>query len=101
MESNNVRWEECFIKADLKDKKVDKTSLCYVSCREGNDSKCWSSLNQKDGGFPDTFKAMLKTVTNGDAIKVPPGAPCNNFAGYCDVFNNCREVDANGPLSRL
>ncbi|XP_013415901.1 disintegrin and metalloproteinase domain-containing protein 10-like isoform X3 [Lingula anatina] len=101
IESNNVRWEECFIKADLADKEVDKTSLCYVSCREGNATKCWSSLNQKDSGFPDTFKDMLQNVTNGAAIKAPPGAPCNNFAGYCDVFYKCRGVDADGPLARL
>ena len=31
----------------------------------------------------------------------PSGAPCNNFRGYCDVFQKCRDVDANGPLSRL
>ena len=29
------------------------------------------------------------------------GAPCNNFRGYCDVFQKCRDVDADGPLSRL
>ncbi|RXG70383.1 Disintegrin and metalloproteinase domain-containing protein 10 [Armadillidium vulgare] len=30
-----------------------------------------------------------------------PGAPCNNFQGYCDVFQKCRAVDAEGPLARL
>ena len=30
-----------------------------------------------------------------------PGAPCNDFNGYCDVFLKCRAVDADGPLSRL
>ena len=29
------------------------------------------------------------------------GAPCNNFRGYCDVFQKCRDVDADGPLARL
>lgn len=29
------------------------------------------------------------------------GAPCNNFKGFCDVFQICRDVDADGPLARL
>ncbi len=29
------------------------------------------------------------------------GAPCNEFRGYCDVFQKCRDVDADGPLARL
>ena len=29
------------------------------------------------------------------------GAPCDNFKGYCDVFQKCRSVDADGPLARL
>ena len=34
-------------------------------------------------------------------LKQFPGAPCNNYNGYCDVFLKCRAVDADGPLSRL
>lgn len=30
-----------------------------------------------------------------------PGSPCNNYAGYCDVFRKCREVDPSGPLATL
>lgn len=30
-----------------------------------------------------------------------PGAPCDDFKGYCDVFQKCRGVDADGPLARL
>ena len=29
------------------------------------------------------------------------GAPCNGFKGFCDVFQICRDVDADGPLARL
>ena len=29
------------------------------------------------------------------------GAACDNFMGYCDVFQKCRGVDADGPLARL
>ena len=29
------------------------------------------------------------------------GAPCDNFNGYCDVFQKCRAVNEDGPLARL
>ena len=29
------------------------------------------------------------------------GTPCNDYNGYCDILNKCRDVDAEGPLSRL
>lgn len=29
------------------------------------------------------------------------GTPCNNYNGYCDVFQRCREVDPSGPLATL
>lgn len=34
-------------------------------------------------------------------LKQSPGAPCDNYNGYCDVFLKCRKVDADGPLARL
>ncbi|KAH8022627.1 hypothetical protein HPB51_000927 [Rhipicephalus microplus] len=30
-----------------------------------------------------------------------PGTPCDNYNGYCDVFQKCREVDPSGPLATL
>lgn len=33
--------------------------------------------------------------------KLRPGSPCNEYLGYCDVFQRCRPVDAEGPLARL
>lgn len=30
-----------------------------------------------------------------------PGTPCNDYNGYCDVFQMCREVDPSGPLATL
>lgn len=30
-----------------------------------------------------------------------PGTPCNDYNGYCDVFQKCREVDPSGPLATL
>lgn len=40
-------------------------------------------------------------MKKGKNLKQFPGAPCNDFNGYCDVFLKCRAVDADGPLSRL
>ncbi|XP_064463697.1 disintegrin and metalloproteinase domain-containing protein 10-like [Ornithodoros turicata] len=34
-------------------------------------------------------------------IRMMPGSPCNEMRGYCDVFQKCRLVDAEGPISRL
>lgn len=30
-----------------------------------------------------------------------PGTPCNDYSGYCDVFQMCREIDPSGPLATL
>ena len=43
----------------------------------------------------------IDEMKNGKNLKQFPGAPCNDFNGYCDVFLKCRAVDADGPLSRL
>ena len=40
-------------------------------------------------------------MKNISGIKLRPGSPCNDFKGYCDVFQKCRAVDAEGPLARL
>jgi len=34
-------------------------------------------------------------------IMLSVGAPCDNFKGYCDVFQKCRAVNEDGPLARL
>ncbi|CAN7986580.1 unnamed protein product, partial [Ixodes hexagonus] len=43
--------------------------------------------------FPST-----KSLCN---LKLQPGAPCNGLKGYCDVFHKCRDIDEEGPLTRL
>ena len=30
-----------------------------------------------------------------------PGTPCDNYNGYCDVNQRCREVDPSSPLATL
>uniref|UniRef100_T1J2R6 ADAM10 endopeptidase n=1 Tax=Strigamia maritima TaxID=126957 RepID=T1J2R6_STRMM len=74
--------EECFLPKSVG---VTPEKLCELAC-------------QNDGA-PDTCASHMDSSYNN--IKLRPGAPCDNFQGYCDVFQKCRAVDAEGPLARL
>ena len=66
------------------------TKSCELCCKEpGEGQPCLSSfeLNKAPLDVPDMFSK--------------PGTPCNNYQGYCDVFQKCREVDPSGPLATL
>ncbi|XP_040354953.1 disintegrin and metalloproteinase domain-containing protein 10 [Ixodes scapularis] len=78
--------DECFLTADT-DPSPDK--MCEVACQE------------KDR--PETCKSTydIERMREIRGIKLRPGSPCNSFQGYCDVFQKCRNVDAEGPLARL
>ncbi|KAM4709405.1 disintegrin and metalloproteinase domain-containing protein 10-like [Discoglossus pictus] len=56
-------------------------------------------------GRPDTCKSTtsveLAYFFNKTLIQLPPGAPCGQRQGYCDMFHFCRFVDADGPIARL
>ena len=57
------------------------TKPCELCCKEpGEDKPCLSSfeLNEPPFDMPDMVSK--------------PGTPCNNYQGYCDVFQKCREV---------
>ena len=51
------------------------------------------------------------TCVPSHRINIPPGkndptylqvgSPCNNYMGYCDVFNECRLANEDGPLSSI
>lgn len=67
-----------------------KTKACELCCkRPGENQECLSSFgwNVKPYDIPDLY--------------AKPGSPCNDYNGYCDVFQNCREVDPSGPLATL
>jgi len=54
---------------------------CELCCKEpGEGNPCMSSfqLNVPPLDVPDMYSK--------------PGTPCNNYQGYCDVFQKCREV---------
>ncbi|XP_076544396.1 disintegrin and metalloproteinase domain-containing protein 10 isoform X2 [Osmia lignaria lignaria] len=66
------------------------TKSCELCCKlPGEDQPCRSSFawNSAPYDIPD----MLSK----------PGTPCNDYNGYCDVFQRCREVDPSGPLATL
>ncbi|XP_059488590.1 disintegrin and metalloproteinase domain-containing protein 10 [Neocloeon triangulifer] len=66
------------------------TKACELCCKSpGDDQPCLSSFdwNLPPFDIPDLYSK--------------PGTPCNNYIGYCDVFQKCREVDPSGPLATL
>ncbi|KAF7414325.1 hypothetical protein HZH68_002814 [Vespula germanica] len=66
------------------------TKSCELCCKlPGEDQPCLSSFtwNSAPYDIPD----MLSK----------PGTPCNDYNGYCDIFQKCREVDPSGPLATL
>ncbi|XP_076295147.1 disintegrin and metalloproteinase domain-containing protein 10 [Lasioglossum baleicum] len=66
------------------------TKACELCCRlPGENQPCLSSYdwNSPPYDIPDMFSK--------------PGTPCNDYNGYCDVFQKCREVDPSGPLATL
>ncbi|PFX21056.1 Disintegrin and metalloproteinase domain-containing protein 10 [Stylophora pistillata] len=67
---------------------AQENHLCDLCCKDGEEGKCLPASEIKE----------MKEEKN---LKQFPGAPCNDFNGYCDVFLKCRAVDADGPLSRL
>ena len=76
--------EECFLTAK-KGAKPDE--MCEVACQS-----------------PDRIDTCRRTseieaMRNISGLKLRPGSPCNDFQGYCDVFQRCRAVDAEGPFS--
>ena len=63
---------------------------CELCCKQpGEDKPCLSSFEWNEPPFdvPDMY--------------AKPGTPCNDYNGYCDVSQKCREVDPSGPLATL
>lgn len=66
------------------------TKACELCCKlPGDQQPCMSSFEWNDAPYdiPDMYSK--------------PGTPCNDYNGYCDVFQKCREVDPSGPLATL
>ncbi|CAG9795317.1 unnamed protein product, partial [Diatraea saccharalis] len=69
-------------------RKEDPRSACELCCRKPG-GPCLSSFHWNAAPYdvPDMY--------------AKPGTPCNDYNGYCDVFQRCREVDPAGPLATL
>uniref|UniRef100_A0A6G1S4U6 ADAM10 endopeptidase n=1 Tax=Aceria tosichella TaxID=561515 RepID=A0A6G1S4U6_9ACAR len=80
------QMEECFLTSKAGAKPED---MCEVACQ------------QRDK--PNTCRrtSEIPEMKHMSGLKLRPGSPCNEFIGYCDVFQKCRPVDAEGPLARL
>lgn len=63
--------------------------MCEVACQKINDVNSCKRTSE------------IEQMKNISGLKLRPGSPCNEFQGYCDVFQRCRAVDAEGPLARL
>ncbi|XP_044018112.1 disintegrin and metalloproteinase domain-containing protein 10-like [Aphidius gifuensis] len=66
------------------------TKSCELCCKlPGEDQSCISSFEWNSS--PYEIPSMMSK----------PGTPCNDYNGYCDIFQKCREVDPTGPLATL
>lgn len=48
-----------------------------------------------------TSSSVLSTYFEGKRVALLPGSPCYKSQGYCDHFQTCRLLDADGPIARL
>ncbi|XP_075550092.1 disintegrin and metalloproteinase domain-containing protein 10 homolog [Dermacentor variabilis] len=63
--------------------------MCLIACRENvPGSECKEACS---------FERMRDFCGR----RMQPGAPCYDLQGYCDVFQKCHLIDAQGLLSRL
>uniref|UniRef100_A0A183BHX7 ADAM10 endopeptidase n=1 Tax=Globodera pallida TaxID=36090 RepID=A0A183BHX7_GLOPA len=67
--------------------------LCQLACE--TEAGCQAAAN-----IP-RLTVYTQEGRRAGQLLLPPGSPCNNYQGYCDIFRKCRSVDSNGPLSRL
>ncbi|XP_015116247.1 disintegrin and metalloproteinase domain-containing protein 10 isoform X2 [Diachasma alloeum] len=66
------------------------TKSCELCCKlPGEEQPCISSFEWNSP--PYEIPNMMSK----------PGTPCNDYNGYCDIFQKCREVDPTGPLATL
>ncbi|CAH8847986.1 unnamed protein product [Trichobilharzia szidati] len=94
-------WHECSL---TRDKKVTPELMCFVACKQNiSGAPCISTFQlETDSTLRTKYPQLVaELLRNGRGTKLPPGAPCDNYRGYCDVFMRCVSVDAEGPLARL
>ncbi|KAK4336683.1 hypothetical protein RND71_044109 [Anisodus tanguticus] len=78
--------EECFLTSK---NGARPEEMCEVACQRGNDASTCKRTSE------------IESMKKISGLKLRPGSPCNDFQGYCDIFQKCRAVDAEGPLAQL
>ena len=68
----------------------DLESPCLLCCKRTNEGTCRPTSDENY-----SYHFRYKNYTK------PPGTPCMENHGYCDVFRRCREINKEGPLMRL
>ncbi|KAI4872957.1 hypothetical protein NFI96_023641 [Prochilodus magdalenae] len=69
----------------------NKKEKCHMCCQQkGNPRTCAS-----------TTSSVLSMHFKGKHVALVPGSPCFKNQGYCDHFQTCRILDADGPIARL
>ncbi|XP_077484551.1 disintegrin and metalloproteinase domain-containing protein 10 homolog [Amblyomma americanum] len=77
--------QECYLTAAH----LSMEDLCLIACREDEPgSECKQAC---------AFESMKDFCGR----RMLPGAPCYDLQGYCDAFQKCRHIDAEGILFRL
>lgn len=76
---------------------------CFLTSRSGakSDEMCEVACQKSGDMFSCRRTSEIAVMRNISGLKLRPGSPCNDFQGYCDVFQRCRAVDAEGPLAML
>ena len=76
---------------------------CFLTSRSGAkpDEMCEVACQRTGDIFSCRRTSEISEMRNISGLKLRPGSPCNDFQGYCDVFQRCRAVDAEGPLAML
>lgn len=76
---------------------------CFLTSRSGAkpDEMCEVACQKSGDLYSCRRTSEIAVMRNISGLKLRPGSPCNDFQGYCDVFQRCRAVDAEGPLAML
>ncbi|KAI5609866.1 disintegrin and metalloproteinase domain-containing protein 10 isoform X1 [Silurus asotus] len=85
VKENTDRFSPCSLRHMSRLLKLKK-DRCFV----GNPKTCAS-----------TTSTVLLMYFKGQRVALVPGSPCSKNQGYCDHFQTCRILDADGPIARL
>ena len=90
-----IGWKQCFVTP--LDGNLNFTAMSLLACMQNRSSftnKCIVSDDALVDYYPD-YKQLVFDLTGvmGKEFTLPVGSPCNEYMGYCDIFNKCRSKD--------